>query len=63
MCIRGPKVISNAEFWTTTVLLQSRVGKWRLIGHALRKGDEYFEKQALDWDPQGARRGTRKHTW
>jgi hypothetical protein len=38
--------------------------KWRWIGHTLRKGDESTEKQALDWNPQKARRGGRpKETW
>jgi hypothetical protein len=28
------------------------------------EGDEYIEKQALDWNPQGARgRGRTKQTW
>ena len=56
MCIREPKIINNTELWATTVVLQSGVRKWRRIGHAVRKGDEYVEKQRLVWDPQGARR-------
>ena len=30
--------------------------KWRLICHTSRKEDESIEKQALDWNPLGARR-------
>ena len=63
MCIRGPKILSNTELWATTVILQSRERNWRWIGHVLSKGDENVEKQALDWNPQGVRRGTLKHTW
>ena len=67
MCIGGPAIVSNTELRATTghklVMLQRGVKKLRWIGHALRKGDEYVAKQTLDWDPQGARRGTRKHTW
>jgi hypothetical protein len=38
--------------------------KWRWIGHTLRKGDESVEKQALDWNLQGARRrGRPKQAW
>jgi hypothetical protein len=31
--------------------------KWRWIGHTLRKPAGTIEKDALDWNPQGARRG------
>jgi hypothetical protein len=38
--------------------------KCRWMGHTLRKLDEAIEKQALDWNPQGARKsGRRKTTW
>jgi hypothetical protein len=38
--------------------------KWRRMGHTLRKSDDATEKQALDWNPQEARkRGRPKTTW
>jgi hypothetical protein len=38
--------------------------KWQWIGHSPRKEDGSIEKQALDWNPQTARRGGRqKQTW
>jgi hypothetical protein len=38
--------------------------EWQWIGYTLRNGDESFEKQALDWNLQGARRrGRLKQTW
>jgi hypothetical protein len=34
------------------------------MGYTLRKSDNTIEKQALDWNPQGARkRGRLKTTW
>jgi hypothetical protein len=66
--IRWIKVISNIELWETTgektVMLQITFRRWRLIGHTLRNGKESIEKQALDWNPQEARRRARpKQTW
>jgi hypothetical protein len=29
------------------------------IGHTMRKGHEAIEREALDWNPQGKRRGGR----
>jgi hypothetical protein len=37
--------------------------KWNWIGHALRKGHEAIEREALDWNPQRKRRGRTRHTW
>jgi hypothetical protein len=38
--------------------------KWRWIGHTLRKPAGAIEKDALDWNPQGARRrGQPRKTW
>jgi hypothetical protein len=38
--------------------------KWRWIGHTLRKTAGAIEKDALDWNPQGARRrGRPRKTW
>jgi hypothetical protein len=56
MCIRWSKIISSTELWEATVILLMRMSKWQWIGHTLRKEDESTEKQALGWNPQGARR-------
>jgi hypothetical protein len=38
--------------------------KWNWIGHTLRKNERSIERQALDWNPQGARkRGRPKQSW
>jgi hypothetical protein len=37
--------------------------KWRWMGHTLRKSDDAMEKQAIDWNPQRARKRRRKTTW
>ena len=68
MGIRWSKILSNTELWEAAgeklIMLQIRMRKWRWIGHKLRKGDESIEKQALDWNPQGARSRERpKRTW
>ena len=35
-----------------------------LIGHTLRKTERSIERHALDWNPQGARKGGRpKQSW
>ena len=45
-------------------MLQITLRRWRLIGHTVRNGDKSTEKQALDWNPQEARRRERpKQTW
>jgi hypothetical protein len=55
-----PKGMRNTELWEPTgekpVILQIETRKWRRIGHILRKRNEYIEKEALDWNPQGTRR-------
>jgi len=68
MGIRWPKIISNALLrdtaGETSIILQIRVRKWQWISHTLEEGDESTEKQASNWNPQGAkRRGSLKQTW
>ena len=43
--------------------IQVKRRKWNWIGHTLRKGNETIEIEALDWNPQGKRRGRPKQTW
>lgn len=44
--------------------LQRRIGKWKWIGHALRKSPSSIVKMALEWKPQGSRPvGRPKATW
>ena len=60
MGIRWSKIISSTKLWEATgeepVILLMRMSKRQWIGHTLRNEDESIEKQALDWNPQGARR-------
>jgi hypothetical protein len=37
--------------------------KWTWIGHTLRKPAGAIENDALDWNPQGARRRRPRKTW
>jgi hypothetical protein len=43
-------------------ILQIIIRKWQWIVHTLRKGNESIAKPALDWNPQGARRGRSQQT-
>ena len=66
--IRWPETISNEDLWEQTrqkpIEIQIKTRKWRWIGHTLRKTEGAVEKQALDWNPQGARRrGRPRITW
>ncbi|KAJ4440174.1 hypothetical protein ANN_08312 [Periplaneta americana] len=36
--------------------IQIKRRKWRWIGHTLRKPNKAIERQALEWNPQGARK-------
>jgi hypothetical protein len=61
-------VISNEELWRraeeTEISIQIKRQKWNWIGHALRKGHDTIEREALDWNPQGQqKRGRPKQTW
>jgi hypothetical protein len=45
-------------------MLLIRMRKWQWISHTLKNGAESTEKQALDWNLQGARRrGRPKQKW
>ena len=60
--------IQNATLWERTgqspVELEIRKRRWRWIGHTLRKPANNITRQALTWNPQGARkRGRPKNTW
>jgi hypothetical protein len=58
--IRWPDTISNNSLWEITkqesIDIQIKKRKWRWIGHTLRKSAGAIENDALDWNPQGARR-------
>jgi hypothetical protein len=43
--------------------IQIKRRKWIWIGHTLHKEAGAIEKTALDWNPQGYRRGRPKRTW
>jgi hypothetical protein len=48
----------------TPVEQQLKEGKWRFIGHPLRKPQGALERHAVAWNPQGARkRGRPRTTW
>jgi hypothetical protein len=47
----------------TEISIQIKRWKWTWIGHTPRKGNEAIEREALDWNPQGKRRGRPKQTW
>ena len=60
--------IRNEEIWekTSALPMEEELGRrrWRWIGHALRKPSNSITRQALNWNPQGARkRGRPKLTW
>ena len=60
--------ITNASVWerTTHIPIEQEIRKrrWRWIGHTLRKPNTNLTRQALTWNPQGARqRGRPKNTW
>ena len=66
--IRWPNIISNKDLWKATgqedINLEIRKGKFRWIGHTLRKEDGEIPKAALHWNPQGNRKGGRpKNSW
>ena len=66
--IRWPETIPNEDLWEQTRQkpkeIQIKTRKWRWIGHTLRKTEGAVEKQALDWNPKGARRrGHPRITW
>ena len=61
-------IISNENLWRLIeeepIAIQIKRRKWRWIGHTLRKPAEVIEKQALEWNPQGAQQiGRPRGTW
>jgi len=60
-------VISNEELWRRTgkieMSMQIKRRKWNWTGHTMRKGNDAIKREALDWYPQGKRRGRPRHTW
>jgi len=67
MNIKWTDKITKEELWRLThqksIDNQIKRRKWNLIGHTLRKKTGAIEKTALDWNPQGYRRGRPKRTW
>ena len=60
--------ITNQELWRITqqTSIENEIKRRKLnwIGHTLRKETGAIEKTALDWNPQGYRRGgSPKRTW
>ena len=63
-----PRTIKNEELWARTEqeeienTIKRRKFKW--LGHTLRKPPTSVTRQALDWNPQGARRrGRPRGSW
>jgi hypothetical protein len=67
MNIKWTDKITNEELWRITkekpIEIQIKRRKWNWIGHTLRKEVATIEKTALDWNPQGYRRGRPKRKW
>jgi len=66
--IYWPEIISKGELRQRTkedsIKNQIRWKKWNWMGHTLRKTGRSIERQALDWNPQGARkRGRPNQSW
>ena len=66
--IRWQDRVRNEDIWKRAGQepLQQQLGKrrWRWIGHTLRKAPQSTSRQALQWNPQGARgRGRPRETW
>ena len=66
--IRYPDRIRNVDLWERTgqepVLNDIGRRRWRWLGHTLRKAPEDRARQALRWNPQGARRrGRPAQSW
>jgi hypothetical protein len=40
-----------------------RYRKWKWVGHILRQENESIAKKALEWNPQGGRRGRPRISW
>ena len=66
--VLGPRKISNNDLWQCTnqerVQITIRRRKWKWIDHSLRKPVTNITRQALEWNPQGARkRGRPRKSW
>ena len=65
--IHWPEVISKEVLWRrreqTEKSAQIKRWKWNRIGHTVRQGNEAIKREALDWNPQGIRRGRPRRTW
>ena len=61
-----PRKISNKELWRQTgqrpMGEEIRQRAWGWIGHTLRRPDGHVVKRALEWNPQGKRKGGRPST-
>jgi hypothetical protein len=61
MNIKWTDKITKEEQWRITkqkpIEIQIKRRKWHWIGQTLYKETEAIEKTALDWNPQGYRRG------
>ena len=55
--IRWPDIIGNQDLWKRTRQQPIEVdifrGRWKWIGHTLRKSPSSITRQALTWNPQG----------
>ena len=63
-----PRNLSNDDLWPRTkqerVEVTIRRRKWKWIDHSLRKPVTNITRQALEWNPQGARkRGRPRKSW
>jgi hypothetical protein len=67
MNIKWTDKITNEKLWRITkqkpIEIQIKRRKWNWIGHTLHKEAGAIEKTALDWNPQGYRRGRPKRMW
>ena len=66
--IRWREIISKEELWArikqAPVEEDIKKGKWGWIGHTLRKSPSNVTRNAMDWNPQGKRKGGRpRQTW
>ena len=66
--IKWQDKVKNEDLWKQTeqAPMEKQLGKrkWRWIGHTLRKSPCSTTRQALQWNPQGARKqGRPRETW
>ena len=68
MRIKWYDKVKNEYIWERTgerpIAEEIKMRRWRWIGHTLRKPATSTTRQALQWNPQGARRrGRPQETW